>query len=84
MTCPIQGLTTHVSAPKSNIDWTTDLKKNPDTRSLAPSLIRILDIFCQTVRAFVMFWITIGHSSSATNSTLPRYFKDGIISRVRQ
>ena len=38
------GVTTHVYAPKSNTDRTTDLKKDPDTRSLAPSLLRILYI----------------------------------------
>ena len=79
----MQGVTTHVSSLKINTNWTTYLKKNPDTRSLAPSLLSILDIFCQTNRAFVKFHITARQSSSASDSTLPRYLKDGNISRVR-
>ena len=44
---PIWGLNIHVSAPKSNTDWTTDLKKNPDTHGLAPSLLKVLVIVLQ-------------------------------------
>ena len=76
-------LTTHVSAPNINTDWMTDLKKNPDTRSLARSLLMILDVLLQTARALVRFWITSGQSSSADNITLPSYFKYRTISRVR-
>ena len=54
----VQGVTTHISTSKSNTDWTTDLKKNLDTRGLAPSLIRILFIILQTARAFIRFRIT--------------------------
>ena len=79
----MQGLTTHVSAPKSNTGWKTDLKKNADTRGLAPSLLRIFFVFLQTACAFVRFRITAGQSSSAANKTLPSYLKDRTISRVR-
>ena len=37
----MQGVITQVSAPKISTDWTTDLKKNPDIRGDAPSLLRI-------------------------------------------
>ena len=74
---PMRGLTIHGYAPKSNTNWTTYLKKNPDTRGLAPYIL------CQTVRAFARFRITTGQSSSAANSTLPRYLKDRTISRGR-
>ena len=37
----------HVSAPKRSTDWTTALKKNPDTHSLTHSLISIIDILLQ-------------------------------------
>ena len=79
----MRGVTTHVYASKSNTDWTTSLKKKSDNRGLAPSLLRILDILRQTARAFVRFRITAGQSSSAADSNLPRYLKDGTISRVR-
>ena len=75
------GVTTHVSAPNSNTDWKTALKKNSEIRGLAPSLLKILDILCQTVRAFTSFWTPDGQSSSAANSTIPRYLKDKTISR---
>ena len=42
---PMRGVTTQVSAPKSNTYWTTDLNKNTDTRGLTPSLLSILNIF---------------------------------------
>ena len=75
------GLNKHVSAPKSNTDWTTALKKNMDTHVLAPSLLRILNNLCQTVYAFARIWTTAGQSSSTTDSTLLRYLKDGTILR---
>ena len=49
----MQGVTTQVSALKSNTDCTTALNKNPDTRGLAPSLIGILNILLQTARAIL-------------------------------
>ena len=36
-TRPMQGVTTHVSAPKSNIKWTADLKKNMYTCGPPPT-----------------------------------------------
>ena len=52
-TRPMWGVTAHVSAPKSNTNWTTALKKNPDTCGLAPSLLKILVIFLQNACAFI-------------------------------
>ena len=80
-TCLIQEVTTHVSAPKSITNWMMDLKKNMDTRSLALSMLRILNILCQTAQDFVRFWITSGQSSSDADSTLPSYLKYGTILR---
>ena len=77
----MQGVTTHVSAPKSNTNWMMDLKKNTDTRSLALSLLSILNILCQTAQAFVRFRITASQSSSDADSTLPRYLKGRTILR---
>ena len=80
-TFPMWGVTTHVSAPNNKTDWTTTLKKNPDTCGLAPSLLRIFDIICQTVRSFARFCTTVFQSSSASDSTLPRYLKEVTIFR---
>ena len=44
----MQGVTTQVSAPNSIAAWSTVLKKNPDTRGSAPSLLRILVILFHT------------------------------------
>ena len=71
----IQEVTTHISATKSNTNWMMDLKKNMDTRSLALSMLRILNILFQTAQAFVRFRITSGQSSSDADSNLPRYLK---------
>ena len=57
-TYPMWGLTTHISAPKSITDYMMALKKSPDTRGLAPSLIRIPIILLHTSHAFVIFRIT--------------------------
>ena len=51
----IQEITNHVSAPKSNTNWMIYLKKNTDTRSFSLSLLRILNILCQTTWFFVSF-----------------------------
>ena len=80
---PMRGATTHVSSLKNNTDCTTTLKKNLDTCGCAPSLLRIIIILLHTNRALVILRITAGQSLSATYTTLPRYFKDGIISRLR-
>ena len=66
------GVTTNVSARNININWAAALKKNPNTRGLSPSLLRILVILLQTSRTFVRFQITAGQSSSAANNTLPK------------
>ena len=80
----MQGVTNHVSAPKSNTDWKTDLKKNTDTRDLSPSLIRILVIIFQIACAFIRFRFTTCQSSSAAaDITLPGYLKYNTILRVR-
>ena len=75
------GVTTQDSASKSNTNWMMDLKKNPETRGLAPSLLSIFDILYNTVRAFTRLRTTVDQSSSATNSTLPSYLKDVTILR---
>ena len=80
---PCRGVTTHLSAPKNNTDWTTYLNKNPDTRGLFPSVLKIPYMLRQTVRAFSSFCTTVRHSPSTANRTLPRYFKDRTISRGR-
>ena len=77
----MRGVTTHVYALKSSADWTMTLKKKPDTRVLALSLLGILNILFQTAQAFVRFRITSGQSSSDADSTLPRYLKYGTILR---
>ena len=77
------GVTNPVSAPKSNPYWTTDLKKNLDTRSLAPSLLRILIIRIHTAHDFPRFKITVSQLSSAAEITPPRYRKEVTISRGR-
>ena len=79
----MQGVTTHVSAPKSNTNWTMALKKNPDTSGLDPSLLNILGIILQNAHAFVRFRTTNGQSSFDADITIPRYLKDGTISRLR-
>ena len=62
---PMQGVTTQVSNPKSSTAYTTALKKNPDTRSTAPSLLRIHDILLQTFLAHYNVFTTVGQLSSA-------------------
>ena len=51
----MQDVTTHVSAPKISTGWTMALKKNMDTRGLAPSLLRIPNILRHAVHDFVRF-----------------------------
>ena len=36
-TQPMWGVANQVSVPKISTNWTTDLKKNPDTRGTTPS-----------------------------------------------
>ena len=75
------GLTTHVSNQKSSTAWTTALKKKPETRGAAPSLLRMRVILLQTDLARDKFLTTSGQSSSAANITCPRYLKEVTISR---
>ena len=77
----MRGLTSQVSDPKSNTACTTALKKNTDTRSSAPSLLRILVFFFHTSLAQDKFLTTAGQSSSDTKITRPRYQKEVTISR---
>ena len=79
----MRGITTHLSSPKSSTKCMTALKKNPDTRGLAPYLTSIFGNLRHTIRAFPIFWTTDGQSSSAVNNTIPRYLKEVIISRGR-
>ena len=77
------GLTNQVSKMKSNTALTMDLKKNPDTRGLAPSLLRILVILFHTTLSHDKFPSTAGHSLSAVDITCPRFWKEVPISRGR-
>ena len=69
----MQGVTTQASKPKSNTACTTDLKKNPDTRGSAPSMMRILVILFHTALARDKFLTTVGQLLSAAEITRPSY-----------
>ena len=73
----IFGVTTHVSATNSSTYCTTALKKFPDIRVVAPSLLSIPCILPQLFRAFAKFPATAGQSSSPAVITLPRYVNQG-------
>ena len=75
------GVITQVSAPKSSTAWTTDLKKNPNIRGAAPSLMRTCVSLRHTARALASFTTTAGQSSSASEITRPNYLKEVTISR---
>ena len=77
----MQEVTTQVSALKSNTACTTALKKNPDTRGSAPSLMRIFVILFHTALALEKFRTKAGQSLSAAKITHPRYNKEGTIYR---
>ena len=68
-TRPMRGVITHVSVTKSSTDLKAALKKNPDTRSLYPSLLRILVILLHNARTFSVFRTTSGPSPSTANIT---------------
>ena len=72
----MRGVTTHIYAPKSNTNCTTALKKNPDTRVLSPSLIRMLVILLNTDCVFFRLRITTSQSSSATDISLSWYLRE--------
>ena len=57
------------------------LKKKPDTRGLAPYLLRIHIILLHTSHTFAKFRITEVQSPSTAKINLPRYLKDVTISR---
>ena len=77
----MQGVTTQVSAPKSSINWTTALKKNTDTRSTVPPMLRIIVNLRHTARAFVRFLNTAEKASPIADITCPKYLKEITISR---
>ena len=66
-------------SPNSSTYWTTALKKFPDTRLSAPSLLSIRFSRPQLFRAFPRFPATAGESSSPAVSILSSYFKLGIV-----
>ena len=70
-------------APKSITDWTTALKKNPDARGAAPSLMRIFVNLRHTACNFARFLTTAGQSPSAADITCPNYLKEATIYRGR-
>ena len=55
-------VTTHVSALKSNTVFVTYLKKELETRGLAPYLFSILVVLLETARTFIRFQINSGQS----------------------
>ena len=79
----MQGVTNQVSDQKSNTACTTALKKNPDTRGSAPSLLSILITLFHTALAHENFPTTASQSSSAAEITNPRYRKEVTIYRGR-
>ena len=78
---PMRGVTVQVSEPNINTACTMALKKNPDTRSSAPSLLMILVILSHTALARDKFLTTNGQPLSADDITRPRYYKEVTISR---
>ena len=77
----MQGVTTHVSAPKKDTDKTTALKKNPYTRGVTPYLMIILFNLRLTACLSTRFLTKAGQSSSAAEITCPKYLKEVTISR---
>ena len=78
---PMQGVTTQVSDPKSSTACTTSLKKKPDIRGAAPSLLRMRVILLQTALDRDKFFTTAGQLLSAAKIICPRYLKEVTISR---
>ena len=54
---PMQGVNTQVSALKSSTACIADLKNNPETRGVAPSLLRICDILLHTEPQYKVVFI---------------------------
>ena len=76
----MQGVTTQVYWLNIITACTTDLKKKKDIRSSKPSLLRTIILF-NTALTREKFLTTARHSSSATDITCPRYWKEVTISR---
>ena len=83
MSLPMQGVTTQVSDPNSSTAYTTSLKKKPDTRGAAPSLLRMRAVLLQAALSQDKLLTTTGQSSSAAKITRPRYLKEFTISKGR-
>ena len=69
----ILGDTTHVSAPNRSTCCTTALKKFPNSRFVAPSLLSTPCSLPQLFLAFPRFPATAGQSSSSSVRILPRH-----------
>ena len=80
-TLTIQGVTTQVSEPNSNTACTTALKKNTDTRGSAPFLLSIISVLFYTALARDKFLTTASQSSSASETTRLKYWKEVTIFR---
>ena len=80
---PCGGVTTQVSNPESSTACTKALKKNPDTRGAAPSLLRMRGILLQTALSRDKLFTTTGQLLSSTEIARPRYPKEVTISRGR-
>ena len=77
----MQGVTKQVSTLKISTACITVLKINPDTRGVAPSLLRMRGILLHTVFDRERLIITTVQCSSVAEITRPRYLKEVIISR---
>ena len=74
-------MTAQVSKPNRNIDSTTNLKKNPDTRGPSHSLLWVLVILFHTALYKENFLTTTHQSLSSDMITRARYWKEFTISR---
>ena len=79
----MQGVTTHVFAPKRSTACITALKKNPETWGVAPSLLSIHDILLHTAFYWAKLLTTAGQSLFVAEITRTRYLKEVTISRGR-
>ena len=77
----MRGVTTHVSASKISTNWNTDLKKNPYTRGVAPSLLWILVSLFHTAHSLSRFLNTAVQPLSDAEITCPNYLKEVTIFR---
>ena len=79
----MQGVTTQVSAFKSSAAWIMALKKKPETRGVATSLLSMRDILLQPVFARAKFLMNAVQLSSVADIAYPRYLKEVTISSGR-